>query len=348
MASSPMSGFLVPAPRCAVQPAAFAPSFAVVVPAYQAAATIADAVESALGQTVSPEEVIIVDDGSTDGTSDLLSPYRDRITLLQKSNGGGASALNVAIEAASSDFIVVLDSDDAYLPERIEELRRLAVMRPDLDLLSTDAYFESEGQITGRFNRANPFPVSDQREAMLRSCYLFAPAIRRRRLLEIGGFDEQLRIAYDWDCWIRVLLAGAQAGLVDRPLMRYRLHPGSLSADRRAALEERVVVLRKLASGNHSLSAAEAATLQRSLTIHRSTARLARAQIALLRGLPGARRYALRVALGRGFPPRTRARALLAAVAPGRAAKVLAREAETGASASRLLARPTGHPHSPP
>src|SRR6185437_8640039 len=126
-------------------------------------------------------------------------------------------------------------------------------------------YFESDGGLIGRFNQANPFPVIRQREVILRTCYLFAPAVRRRRLLEIGGFDERLRIAYDWDCWIRVLLVGGKAGLVDRPLIRYRLRPDSLSADRLPAFEERLTVLRKIASANYALSAPERVALQRSL-----------------------------------------------------------------------------------
>src|SRR5579884_983076 len=184
--SAPMSDFLVPEPFPAMAPATAPPTFAVVIPAYQAAPTVTDAVDSALGQTVPPEEIIVVDDGSTDGTADVLSPYLDRIKLLRKSNGGGASALNAAIDAASSDFIVVLDADDLYLPGRLAELRRLAIERPDLDVLSTDAFFESAGRLSGRFNDANPFPVANQRTAILRVCYLFAPAVRRRRLLEIG------------------------------------------------------------------------------------------------------------------------------------------------------------------
>jgi glycosyltransferase involved in cell wall biosynthesis len=332
-----MSRLLVPEPRAPIAPRRAAPSFAVAIPAFQSAATIADAVESALGQTVAPDEIIVVDDGSTDRTVEVLDRYRREIKLLHKANGGGASALNVALRAASSEFVVVLDSDDVYLPERIEELRRLATERPDLDVLATDAYFESDGQLTGRFNHANPFPVAAQRESILRSCYLFAPAVRRQRLLEVGGFDERLRIAYDWDCWIRVLLAGGPAGLVDRALMRYRLHAGSLAANRVAALEERVVVLRKVASARHSLSPSERAALRESLAVHRSTARLARAQTALLRRTPGRRRYALRAAVARGFPPRTRAQAVLAVVAPGRAAKRLAAD---DAGTSRFVERP--------
>ena len=125
------------------------PSFSVIIPAYQAAGTIAQAVESALDQTVPAHEVIICDDGSTDDLEGALAPYRDRITLIHKENGGGASALNAAASAASGDFVVVLDSDDTYEPERLEALGALAAARPDLDVLMTDSYLEAGGRVVG-------------------------------------------------------------------------------------------------------------------------------------------------------------------------------------------------------
>src|SRR5712692_3660025 len=126
------------------------PSFSVIIAAYQAAATIGEAVDSALGQTLTPLEVIVCDDGSTDDIERALAPYRDRIVLLRKENGGEASAKNAAARAASGVFVAILDADDAYLPERLEALGELAAARPDLDILSSDAYLELDGQVVRR------------------------------------------------------------------------------------------------------------------------------------------------------------------------------------------------------
>src|SRR6185503_7593175 len=121
-----------------------------------------------------------------------------RITLLRQPNGGAASAHNRVLAHATGDFIAVLDADDAWEPERLARLTELAVQRPDLDVLATDATFEADGRETGHFYDANPFPVDDQRRGMLEGCFVWNPAARRRRLLAIGGWDERFRIAYDW------------------------------------------------------------------------------------------------------------------------------------------------------
>src|SRR5919199_2240977 len=251
-----MSRFLAPPPERAVAAAA-PPTFSVLVPTYDAAATVGETIASALGQTAPPHEVIVCDDGSTDDLDAALEPYRDRIELVRKANGGGASALNAAAAAATGEFVVVLDSDDAYLPGRLEALGELAAARPDLDVLSTNVILEADGRDVGRFyTPEQPFPVDDQRAAMLRWCWLFAPAVRREAVRAVGGWDESIRIAYDWDCWMRLVLAGCRAGIVDEPLVRYRLRPGSLASRRAAALRDRAVVLEKNSS-HPSLTAEE-------------------------------------------------------------------------------------------
>lgn len=180
------------------------PTFSIVIPAYQAADSIGRAVESALAQTVPPHQVVVCDDGSTDAIDEALAPWRDSLLVIRKENGGGASALNTAVRAASGTFVAVLDADDVYHPRRIEALGGLAEARPDLDILTTDAYLEVDGRIGGRFSDETPFEAKDQRAGILRACFVGGwPAVRRATLLVAGGFDESLRIAYDWDCWLR-------------------------------------------------------------------------------------------------------------------------------------------------
>src|SRR5439155_21073872 len=172
-----------PPPRTPVEPAGERPTFSVIIPAYQAADSVGGAIESALAQTLAPDEIVVCDDGSTDDLDAALAPYLDCIVLVRKENGGVASALNAAAARATGDFLVVLDSDDAYLPTRLEAMSALASARPDLDVLSTDALLEVEGRTVARFyTKAQPFPVEGQREAILDRCFLFAPAVRRDRL----------------------------------------------------------------------------------------------------------------------------------------------------------------------
>jgi predicted SAM-dependent methyltransferase len=308
-----------------------APSFSTITAAYQAAETIAETVDSALAQTVPPLEVIVVDDGSTDGTADALVPYRDRIILLSQENRGTAAALNVATRHAHGDFVVILDADDVAAPERIEALTELAAGRSDLDILSTDAYLEAAGEIVGRFFETTPFAITDQRLAILERCFIAWPAVRREVLLAAGGLNESLRIGHDWECWIRLLHAGATAGAVDEPLLRYRVDTRSLTGDRVGALRDRVQVL-ELAS-QLDLSTEERFAVGRYLRRRRTRVVLAETEQALRGRADDARRRALQAAVAAGVPSHLRVKALAAVVAPALAGKRLERIAEkTGRS----------------
>lgn len=298
------------------------PTFSVVIPAYQAAETIGEAIRSALEQTAPPLEIVVCDDGSTDDLDGAVRAYRNRIRLVRQRNLGGAAAVNTACSHASGEFIAILDADDAYLPERLEALSELACDRPDLDLLATNAYFERDGEIVGHIYETRAFPVEDQRRSILEWCFLFAPAIRRTRLLAAGGFDESLTIGYDWDCWLRLILDGATAGLVDEPLISYRLVAGSLADQRARSLRERVAILAKAASRT-DLTWDERRFLSQRIAEADNRARLAEAREALHQNAPAARRRAYAVAVGPGMSVSTRAKAALAVAFPRLARRVL-------------------------
>jgi glycosyltransferase involved in cell wall biosynthesis len=320
------------------------PSFSVVIRAYQVAGTIAGAVESALGQTVAPLEVIVVDDGSTDDLKQALAPHSGRIVLIHKDHGGAASAFNAGLRAACGDFVAILDADDVYEPERLEALGELARVRPDLDLLMTDSYLEAGGRVVGRFCSHVPFAVEDQRVAILERCFIVCPAIRRSSVVAVGGYDKALGTAEDWDCCLRLILAGAKAGLVDAPLYRYRLADESLTGNRPGALRGRVLVLEK-ARVNGNLRPAERATLERSLAFNRRRALLTEAEAALRRGDSDARRRSIAVVLGPGVNPRARLKAVAAVLAPRWAGRRLdAREAMTGSSRLQRGLPPSASP----
>ena len=319
-----MSTVLAPDAPDRPAPLAAPPSFTIVIPTYQAASTVRAAVESALAQVHPAAEIVVVDDGSTDDVEGALGGLRDRVTLIRKENGGGASALNAGAEAANGDFLAILDADDAYHPRRLQALGRLAAERPDLDLITTDARFVVDGEAVGTFADYNPFAVGDQRAAILQTCFVGGwPAVRLARLREIGGFDERLRTGYDWDCWLRLILAGARAGLVAEPLYDYRLHPASLTASRAATLWDRVRLLEQVRV-DRRLTAQERRVLRASLRTHRTRAVEAEVEAALVGTSP--RRPLLRLALAPGLGRRARARAVIAAVAPSLARRLVRAE----------------------
>lgn len=223
------------------------PSFSIVIPAYQAANFIAEAVDSALRQTVAAHEVIVCNDGSTDDLEIALAPFGERIILLDRPHRGAAAARNDSIRAASGEFVAMLDADDSFDPDRLLALGELAASRPDLDVLASDAYFQEGERLTGRFYEHVAFAAEDQDLAILERCFVAWPAMRRARVLAVGGFDESPQIApsEDWDLFIRLILDGAKVGVVERPLLRYRRHPDSMTANRVRALRSRVAVLEK-------------------------------------------------------------------------------------------------------
>jgi glycosyltransferase involved in cell wall biosynthesis len=286
-------------------------AFSVVTAAFNARATIRDAVESALGQTHRPLEVIVSDDGSTDDIAEVLEPYGADVMLLRNKHRGPGAARNAALRAASGDFIGILDADDVYEPKRLQALGDLILRRPDLDIVTTDALLERDGSVVGHFYRDDfTFPVEHQRREILRRCFLFAPAVRRERMEQIGGFDEAAEIApaEDWDCWMRLILDGARAGLVAEPLVRYRLHPGSLTANRARSLRARVTVMEK-ASRRSDLTVDERRHLTRSLEVRRRDAVVSEASTAIQNGDPDARRRCLAVLFSKKVSARQRVKA---------------------------------------
>jgi cellulose synthase/poly-beta-1,6-N-acetylglucosamine synthase-like glycosyltransferase len=316
-----MRRFQTPPPGGALGPGP-PPTFSVIVAAYQAADTIAEAVGSALEQTRPALEVLVCDDGSTDGTARVLERFGDSVEVLRQPNRGAPSARNRLIERARGDFVVLLDADDVFHPERLEALAELAVARPDLDLLATDSWMEREGRRVARFNELNPFPVERQAAEMTRRCYIVTPAVRLRPLLDAGGFDEALAAGSDWDCWLRLLLGGAAAGLVDEPLMTYRLRPDSITDDLAVSLAARVVLLDRVRD-HPALTPTERAELAQRLEVHRTRALVAEAHSSTARGEKAARRRLLRVARERRAGLGVRLQALAMAASP-RLARLLA------------------------
>src|SRR5262245_49042291 len=185
---------LAPPPPAGAQSLDKPPTFSIIVAAYQVAEVIGEALDSAFAQTWSPDEVIVCDDGSTDDLERVLRPFRGRIAVTHKENGGESSAKNAAARLASGDCLVILDADDRYLPRRLEALAYLASTRPDLDILTTDAYLEANGRVVRRcYAEGWTFEAADQRRAILQRNFVFGhAAVRRKLFLSHGGFDESI------------------------------------------------------------------------------------------------------------------------------------------------------------
>ncbi|HKH42739.1 MAG TPA: glycosyltransferase [Solirubrobacterales bacterium] len=301
------------------------PSFSVIVAAYNAAAFIGGAVASALTQTLPPLEVIVCDDGSGDDIEGALGAYGDQTTILRREHGGEGAAKNTAARAASGEFVVILDADDVFLPDRLEALGELASARPDLDILTTDAWVEAGGRAVGRaYNVGWRFEVADQRRGILERNFVFGhAAVRREALLRAGGFDESILWTTDWDCWIRMIFAGSRVGLVDQPLARYRLHPEALSSRRAAMLGGRLMTLEKARSLD--LTSEERRVLERTIEARGREAELEEARQALRDGAADARRRSWAIAANPRHGAGTRAKAAATMLVPGLARRLICR-----------------------
>ena len=209
----------------------------VVIPAYNAATTVRSAVRSTLNQTVPALEVIVVDDGSTDGTGDVVSAIDDpRVRLVSQSNGGPAAARNAGIAVARGEWIAFLDSDDLWLPRYVEAATAALTAAPNPGFAYTDAYvFDSgRGQVKrGSASDALDPPPPDRASflaALLRRNFVFtSAAVPAAVLSAVGGYDESLTLSEEYDLWLRILVAGFDAVWLGGPLAIYRMHPGQSS-----------------------------------------------------------------------------------------------------------------------
>ncbi|MGI9155919.1 MAG: glycosyltransferase family 2 protein [Marmoricola sp.] len=315
---------LIPGPR---------PTFSVVVAAYQTADVVGAAVAAALAQTEPPLEIVVADDGSTDDLSSALEPYAEAVTLLRLPHRGAAPATNDAVAGVRGDFVAILDADDTWDPRRLARLGDLASSRPDLDLLTTDAFFVVDGNRRSRFYEHNEFATTDQATEILRRTFFFAHvAVRRSRWVELGGFTPDLARGYDWDLQLRLLVSGSAAGCVLEPLADYTIHPQSLSARRWESMQARVDLLDRAAS-TQPLSPVQRVALAEARERYRRRGVAALTEQRLLDGAPGRRRAALDQLR---IPGGARERAFLFAafVAPGWAGRRLRRRTREHGRAS--------------
>jgi glycosyltransferase involved in cell wall biosynthesis len=220
----------------------------VVIPTYNRAAYLPQAIDSALAQSVTDREIVVVDDGSTDGTAPILAAYAGRIRAVRQENAGEAAARNRGVREANGTWIAFLDSDDLWEPEALATLLRAAGEHPEAGLVAMRARaIRQDGTPTGRIHgKTSPGPYFSTRSILCGDAGgILMPMVRRELLLAEGGFDEALASATDCDMWLRLSFRTTLVGVPD-PLLRVRTHPENLSADRSLNARMWLVLLEKL------------------------------------------------------------------------------------------------------
>ena len=221
------------------------PTFSVVIPAYNAAATLRSTVESVLGQTFADFEVFIVDDGSTDETvreALRIAASDARIRVVSKPNEGVSSARNFGAELAKGQRLAFLDADDQWAPDKLERHHAAHEADPMLDASFAQVEFcqDQAGPLEGgRTSSSVPQGYLDIADVVIENpvCTASNFVIDREVFEEIGGFCTRMRYAEDQEILALLLSEGGTLRGINAPLVRYRLSEGGLSCDFQAMLE---------------------------------------------------------------------------------------------------------------
>ena len=220
----------------------------VIIPAYNAAWCVAHAVDSVLAQHFRDYELIVVNDGSSDNTAEVLSAYDDKLRVLDKPNGGLSSARNAGIRAARGRYIAFLDADDRWLPDKLAKQVALMTARPELAFCSTAALLEDpDGMPLGEW-RCGSHAISALEGIFSANAYVAgsgsAAMVRMDALEKAGGFDETLRSLEDIDMWMRLSAIGGYA-CVEEPLTIILKRPDSMSGNLDVMRDAAITVMRR-------------------------------------------------------------------------------------------------------
>lgn len=193
----------------------------VVIPAYEAVDTIAEAIASVEEQTRRAAEVIVVDDGSHDGTGDFVEAHFPGVMLVRVANGGPSRARNHGIEQASGDLIAFLDADDRWHPKKLERQLNVMERSPAVGLVASDwlRHYGKSAPIL-----AEELAVSDisYHQLLVLNRFQTSTVLVKKSILQtLNGFDAAVDGAEDWDMWVRIAHIAAVKKL-DEPLVMYR------------------------------------------------------------------------------------------------------------------------------
>ena len=231
------------------------PLVSVIIPAYQAAEHIREALDSVFAQTYPNFEVVLVNDGSpdTEALEQAIRSYGERLIYIRQENRGPSGARNTAIRTARGKYIACLDSDDIYLPEHLARLVPL-LEEQGLDLVYCDSYFMKDRVHVGRssvgraFERQPQSPPVTFEKLLTEECAVTTSAVvaSRQAMIDAGLFDERYRRSEDFDLWVRMSFRGAKMNLLRQVGIEHRMLPDGLAADSYLLKQAQIEVYKKV------------------------------------------------------------------------------------------------------
>ena len=217
----------------------------VVIPVYNGERFLPEAIESVLGQSHRDFEVLLVDDGSTDGSRGIMQRYAQsdaRVRFITQENRGRCEAANRGLEEARFDWVARLDADDVFLPRKIERQLQYLAEYPEARVIGTLGYFiNEEGRRLGFIGTAGPFDETGFRKHFENGVPIrfihSSVMMHRKTVLDAGGYRTEFRQVEDTDLWNRLAERGHPLLTVPEPLVLYRIHGRSVSIEKKKEQE---------------------------------------------------------------------------------------------------------------
>lgn len=234
------------------------PTISITMPCYNHEKYISQALDSALSQTHAVSEIVIVNDGSTDGSAAIIEHYArqhpDLIRVVTQPNQGPAKTRTVAVEAARGEYVVPLDADDYLHPEAVETWLKYARENPRFAVVY-GSYYRVDGEnnildeVLLHVRRDDPLEGNILATLLRQNAVTATALICRQKILEVGGYYSEDtshtgRGHEDYFMYLKLLLAGYEFGYVPRPLFYYRDTPNSVSSQSDAFYQNRLAVLK--------------------------------------------------------------------------------------------------------
>ncbi len=226
------------------------PIVSVIIPVFNGAADLASAIDSALNQRDCSVEVIVVNDGSTDSTADIIASYGDDVRMIHQTNLGAsglAQTRNNGVRASRAEWLAFLDHDDLWEPEKLSRQLELANQQ-NADVVYTNARnFGDVNRVAELRSDPAAMPEGDLFQSLLMDNFIvMSSAMMKRSLFDaVGGFTVSPILAEDWDLWLKAAASGAAFAALRDPVTLYRWRPGSFSKNHDRMRQLRLLTVRR-------------------------------------------------------------------------------------------------------